>query len=100
MGTREAIAVARLIGKTCIDHEQDVCVKLCFGDYKKALNRGMKSIGIDWQDRRLIERLDMGQSTRVRLKEGLSDPAVIGRGTRQGCLLSPILFNVYVTGQI
>ena len=37
----------------------------------------------------------MGQSARVRLKDGLSDPPVIGRGTRQGCSLSLILFNIY-----
>ena len=55
----------------------------------------LKSIGADWRERRLIERLYMRQSARVRLKDGLSDPAVIGLGTRQGCLLSPILFNLY-----
>ena len=49
----------------------------------------LKSIGADWRGRRLIERLYMGQSGRVRLK------AVIGRGTRQGCSLSPIRFNIY-----
>ena len=55
----------------------------------------LKSIGVDWQDRRLIERLYTGQSVRVRLKDGLSEPAVIGCGTRQGSSLSPILFNIY-----
>ena len=54
----------------------------------------LKSIGVDWQDRRLIERLYKGQKARVRLKDGLSEPAVIGCGTRQGSLLSPILFSI------
>ena len=36
----------------------------------------------------------MRQSARVRLKDGLSEPAVIGSGTRKGCSLSPILFNI------
>ena len=55
----------------------------------------LKSIGVDWQDRRLIERLYTGLKARVRLKDGLLEPAVIGCGTRQGCLLSPILFSIY-----
>ena len=55
----------------------------------------MKSIGVDWRDQWLIERLYTGQSARVRLKDGLSEPAVIGCGTRQGCSLSPILFNIH-----
>lgn len=40
VGTREAIAVVRLIGERCIDHEQDVYV--CFVDYEKVLNRVRK----------------------------------------------------------
>ena len=32
---------------------------------------------------------------KVRLKDGLSDPAVIRRGTRRGCSVSPIIFNIY-----
>ena len=55
----------------------------------------MKSIGVDWRDQWLIERLYTGQSARVRLKDGLSEPAVIGCGTRQGCSLSPILFDIH-----
>ena len=91
----------RVIGEGCIDHDQDVYV--CFVDYEKAFDRVnwvkllevLKSIGVDWRDRRLIERFYMGQSARVRFKDGLSDPAVIDRGTRQGCSLSPLLFNIY-----
>ena len=66
---------------------------MCFVDYEKAFDRVnwvkllevLKSIGVDWRDQWLIGRLYMGQSARVRLKDGLSEPAVIGRGTRQGC---------------
>ena len=46
----------------------------------------MKSIGVDWYDWWLIERRYKGQSPRVRLKDGLTDPAVMGHGTIQAGL--------------
>ena len=67
VGTREAIAVVRLVSERCIDHEQDVYV--CFVDKEEAFNRVnwvkllelLKSIGVDWHDRWLIERLLWGK---------------------------------------
>ena len=61
VGTREAIAVVRLVS------EQDVYV--CFVDKEKAFNgvnwvkllEVLKSIGVDWHDRWLIERLLWGK---------------------------------------
>ena len=35
----------------------------------------------------------MGQ--RVKLNQGKTDSVKIGRGVRQGCCMSPILFNLY-----
>src|SRR6218665_2381823 len=48
------------------------------------------------KDRRLIGNLYMGQKVRIRIEGECSEPGVIGRGVRQGCPLSPILFNIYI----
>ena len=37
----------------------------------------------------------MGQRVKLRLNQGETDNVKIGRGVRQGCCMSPILFNLY-----
>ena len=49
----------------------------------------LRKIGVDWRERRLIKELYMGQVVAVRTNEGETDLIEIGRGTRQGCPLSP-----------
>ena len=51
---------------------------------------------VDWRDRRLIKNLYTDQRATVRLGNAYSPLCMIGRGTRQGCPLSPLLFNIYV----
>ena len=84
-----------------VSHNEELCV--CFIDWQKAFDRVnwtklmqiLKGTGIDWRERRLISNLYMAQSVKVRLDRGETKSVKIGRGIRQGCCLSPTLFNLY-----
>ena len=43
----------------------------------------------------LLRNLDAGQEATVRTGHGTTDWFQIGKGVRQGCILSPCLFNLY-----
>jgi len=74
---------------------------VCFIDWQKAFDRVnwtklmqiLKISGIDWRERRFISKLYMDQRVKVRLDRGETRSVQIGRGVRQGCCLSPTLFN-------
>ena len=76
---------------------------VCFIDWQKAfdcvnwtkLMQILKRTGIDWRERRLISKTYMDQRDKVRLDREETRSVQIGRGVRQGCCLSPILFNLY-----
>jgi hypothetical protein len=55
----------------------------------------LKETGIDWREQRLISNMYIVQSVKVRLNRGETRSVKTGRGVRQGCCLSPILFNLY-----
>ena len=94
--------VIRTLQERCLEHDQDVYV--CYVDFEKAFDRvnweilmeTLKNIGVDWKDRRMIRNLYIQQRATVRVAEGESELVEIGRGVRQGCLLSPLLFSIYV----
>jgi len=75
----------------------------CFIDWQKAFVRVkwtklvqiLKGTDIDWRERRLISNLYMAQSVKVRLNRRETGSVKIGREVRQGCCLSPIMFNLY-----
>jgi hypothetical protein len=100
-GTRDAIGMIRIISEKVLEVNGELCV--CFIDWQKAFDRVnwtklleiLKEIGVDWRDRRLIYNLYMGQRVKVRLEQGETNGVEIGRGVRQGCCMSPILFNLY-----
>ena len=50
---------------------------------------------MDGKDVRIIARLYWEQAAVVRTDQGNSEGIEIRRGTRQGCVLSPYLFNLF-----
>ena len=100
-GTRDVIGMLRIISERNLEIDEELCV--CFIDWQKAFYRVnwtklmqiLTGTGIDWSERLLISNLHKAQSVKVRLNRGETRNVKTGRGVRQGCCLSPILFNVY-----
>ena len=55
----------------------------------------LKRLGVDWRDRRMISNLYLEMTATVRIGSDCSEASLIGRGVRQRCCLSPLLFTVY-----
>jgi hypothetical protein len=96
-----AIGMLRIISERNLVIDEELCA--CFIDWQIAFDRVnwtklmqiLKGIRIDWSERRLISKLYMEQSVKIRLDQGETRSVKIGRGVRQVCCLSPILFNLY-----
>ena len=63
-------------------------------DHKK-LGKILKEMGIPDHLTCLLRNLYAGQEETVRTGHGTTDWFYIGKGTCQGCILSPCLFNLY-----
>ena len=55
----------------------------------------LKEMGIPDPLTCLLRNLYAGQEATVRTRHGTTDWFHIGKGVRQGCILSPCLFNLY-----
>ena len=55
----------------------------------------LKEMGIPDHLTCLLRNLYTGQEERARTGRGITDWFQIGKGVRQGCILSPCLFNFY-----
>ena len=78
-------------------------IYFCFIDYTKAFDcvdhnklwNILKEMGLPDHLTCLLKNLYAGQEATVRTGHGTTDWFQIGKGVRQGCILSPCLFNVY-----
>ncbi|RVE51364.1 hypothetical protein evm_003919 [Chilo suppressalis] len=101
VGTREALFAVQVLIQKCLDMQQDVY--LCFIDYEKAFDRVrhdrlikiLNDVGLDNKDIRIIKNLYWNQRATVRIEGEETEEVEIKRGVRQGCSLSPTLFNLY-----
>lgn len=100
-GTREALFSIQVLFQRCRDVNCEIYA--CFIDYQKAFDRVkhqkmveiLKGIGLDDKDLRIIVNLYWNQSASVRLDRENTEEVDILRGVRQGCILSPLIFNIY-----
>ena len=98
-GTRDQIANICWI----IEKAREFQKNICFIDYTKAFDcvdhnklwKILKEMGIPDHLTCLLRNLYAGQEATVRTGHGTTDWFLIGKGVRQGYILSPCLFNLY-----
>ena len=84
-------------------HEFQKNIYFCFIDYAKAFDcvdhcklwKILKEMGIPDHLTCLLRNLYAGQEATIRTGHGTTDWFQIEKGVRQGCILSPCLFNLY-----
>ena len=100
-GTRNQIANICWIIEKAREFQKNIF--FCFIDYAKDFDgvdynklwKILKEVGIPDHLTCLFRKLYAGQEATVRTGYGTTDCFKIGKGVRQGCILSPYLFNLY-----
>jgi len=83
--------------------EHNLLLFLLFINYEKAYDNVNRDKLWEMMDNKtpnyLLNRIKcIYRNTKVRIKfnDGISEPIYINKGIRQGCGLSPVLFNIYM----
>uniref|UniRef100_A0A8D8YBS6 Craniofacial development protein 2 n=1 Tax=Cacopsylla melanoneura TaxID=428564 RepID=A0A8D8YBS6_9HEMI len=100
-GTREAILALRIITEESLRVNKPVFI--AFVDLQKAFDnvnwnimmKILEEIGLNFKDRRIIFNLYKNQKAYIEIGDE-SEVASIRKGVRQGCQISPYLFNIYI----
>ena len=100
-GTGDQIANICWIIEKASEFQENIY--FCFIDYAKAFDcvghnklwKILKEMGIPDHLTCFLRNLYAGQEATFRTGHGTTDRFQIGKGVRQGCILSPCLFNLY-----
>lgn len=101
-GTVDAIFITRQIIEKAREHNMEL--HLNFIDFKSAFDtiwraalwKMLRSIGIDEKIVKIIENLYEDTQCAVVIEGNLTEWFTVEVGVRQGCLLSPTLFNIFL----
>jgi hypothetical protein len=99
-GTRDQVTNLRILMQKAHEHQQPVY--MCFIDFRKAFDwvshdklwLAMMDMGYPLHLINLLMRLYKKQLAKVKVAGTMSEWFRVQRGVRQGCVLSPYLFNI------
>ena len=90
-GTRDHIANLRWMKEKAREHQRDLY--MCFIDYFDCVDHEI--LWVVLRDMGVPVHLIVLQEATVRTEFGEAENIDIGKGVQQGCILSPLLFNIY-----
>ena len=101
VGTRDQIFNLRIIAEKA--RENNIKLHLAFIDYSKAFDsvqhsklwKILEEMNTDNSNISVIKALYLDQQACVRVEQELTEWFNVEKGVRQGCLLSPMCFNLY-----
>ena len=102
-GTVDMIFSLKQIQEKCI--EQNMPLYMVFVDFTKAFDTVNRSAlcqkyGCPEKFTNLIKALHVNMEARVSLNSELSEPFVVANGVKQGCVLAPTLFSIFLTATL
>ena len=106
-GCQDQVLTLLLVAQSSVARKKEGCLT-AFIDFSQAydrVHRGklwrcLESVGVSGKFLEVLQSLYMENCMQVKVDDQLSDPFRVGVGLRQGCVLSPMLFSLYINGLI
>jgi len=105
--TDAIFTVQQIIEKRKKEKKHNLPLFLLFIDYDKAYDNVNRDKLWEMMDNKIpnyllneIKCIYRNTKVRIKFNDGISEPVYINRRVRQGCGLSPVLFNIYINKTI